>query len=68
MALASGYGHYAVATTESGIKEAWLSLAHKKGPCFLEIKVAIGSRVNLGRPNNTPKENKNNFMNWLVAQ
>lgn len=33
--------------------------------CFVEIKAAIGSRENLGRPTKTPIENKNDFMSYL---
>ncbi len=35
------------------------------GPSFLEVKVKLGSRSNLGRPNSTPLDNKNNFMKFL---
>jgi phosphonopyruvate decarboxylase len=32
---------------------------------LIEIKCAIGSRKNLGRPTHTPKDNKNSFMSYL---
>lgn len=32
---------------------------------FIEVKAAIGSREDLGRPTTTPKENKENFMSYL---
>ena len=32
---------------------------------FIEVKSAIGSREDLGRPTTTAIENKENFMNWL---
>ena len=35
------------------------------GPNFLEIKVKIGSRKDLGRPSIKPKDNKDNFMNFI---
>tara|TARA_B100002052_G_scaffold124586_1_gene114389 strand:+ start:1292 stop:2431 length:1140 start_codon:yes stop_codon:yes gene_type:complete len=35
------------------------------GPNFLEIKVKPGSRENLGRPSIKPKDNKDNFMNFI---
>lgn len=35
---------------------------------FIEIKCAIGSRENLGRPTLTALENRNNFMNYLQTK
>ena len=35
------------------------------GPVFIEIKSAIGSRADLGRPTTTPAENKKAFMTYL---
>jgi len=35
------------------------------GPVFLEIRLAQGSRANLGRPTTTPEENKKAFMQFL---
>lgn len=32
---------------------------------FIEVKAAIGSRTDLGRPTTTPQENKRAFMNYL---
>ena len=42
----------------------------KKRDClsFLEIKCALGSRKNLGRPNASPVENKLNFMKELQSE
>tara|TARA_Y100000590_G_scaffold470532_1_gene666085 strand:- start:2117 stop:3262 length:1146 start_codon:yes stop_codon:yes gene_type:complete len=37
-----------------------------KGPSFLEIKVKIGSRFDLGRPNIKPSDNKKNFMKYVL--
>lgn len=37
-------------------------LINIEGPSFLEIKTKLGSRANLGRPTNTPIENKKLFM------
>jgi phosphonopyruvate decarboxylase len=34
------------------------------GPLGVVIKIKAGSRNNLGRPNDTPKETKIRFMNW----
>lgn len=37
-----------------------------KGLRFLEVKVTIGSRPDLGRPGRTPQENKRSFMHFLM--
>lgn len=34
--------------------------------CFIEVKCAIGSRSDLGRPTKTPIENKIDFMDVLI--
>lgn len=36
-----------------------------EGPVFIEIKSAIGSRIDLGRPTTTPEENRVAFMSYL---
>ena len=41
------------------------NIAESPGPHFVEVKVAIGSRKDLGRPTSTPTENKLNFMKNL---
>ena len=35
------------------------------GPAFLEIKVKLGTRNDLGRPAESPKQCKQNFMRFL---
>ena len=37
------------------------------GPSFMEVKINIGSRKDLGRPNISPKENKKNFEKFLKS-
>lgn len=66
IALASGYADYAVASTSDEIRTAWQQLAKVSGPVMLEVLIAIGSRDDLGRPTNTPHENKQAFMEWLT--
>lgn len=36
-----------------------------RGPIFIEMKSATGSRDDLGRPTTTPRENKNAFMQYV---
>lgn len=57
---ACGYKQYAMASTESEIKEK--ISAFDSGPNILEIKIKTGARSDLGRPSSTPVENKNAFM------
>ena len=47
------------------LAEALRTLPGVPGPAFLEIKVALGSRKDLGRPKETPQENKKGFMDYL---
>ena len=43
----------------------WRRLLDKDGPALLEIRIRQGSRPDLGRPNETPAENRERFMSWL---
>ena len=40
----------------------------KEGPVFIEVKSAIRSRDDLGRPTSTPVENKTAFMKYLTER
>jgi len=40
-------------------------IGKSSGPHFVEVKIATGSRKDLGRPTLTPEENKHNFMENL---
>lgn len=44
---------------------AIVDLKNSCGTRFLEVKVAIGTRENLGRPTKTPIENKLDLMKFL---
>jgi phosphonopyruvate decarboxylase len=65
VALACGYkGAYSV----NNLNELDEVLAHgmdEQGPTFIEVKSAIGSRKDLGRPAKSPRENKISFMEYL---
>lgn len=67
IALASGYTAYAVASTLDELRAAWIELAQQAGPVFLEVRLVLGSRDNLGRPASSPSENKKAFMEWLAS-
>lgn len=68
--VAKGYLYENVRTVESKVDlyKALDELRNKKGPYLLEIKVAINTRKDLGRPTTTPIENKNAFMSNLNNQ
>jgi len=63
IAKACGYKYAASAKTEDEIIAAF-AFAQQK-PAFIEIKVRIDSRDNLGRPRTAPMENKESFMKNL---
>ncbi|MCQ4295083.1 phosphonopyruvate decarboxylase [Pseudomonas stutzeri] len=62
IAFASGYKDYKAASDAVGITAAWRAIQNQPGPVLFEIKIAIGSRDDLGRPTSTPQENKRAFM------
>ncbi|MCM4150233.1 phosphonopyruvate decarboxylase [Arenibacter sp. N53] len=65
IAAASGYSFVESATEVDDIKNKLSSLMSHHGRAFLEIKVNIGARENLGRPTTSPKENKYAFEKFL---
>lgn len=62
IALASGYKHYDCAATEAALNQCMKDVLTQAGPILLEVKIAIGSRDDLGRPTSSPIENKIAFM------
>lgn len=65
IASGCGYRHtYSVSDLDE-LKTVLSELTGKQGPILLEVKAAIGSRDNLGRPTKTPMENKAVFMDYL---
>lgn len=64
LAQRSGYDKVCHITNEKELELALLTLRDWAGAVFLEIEVAIGSRDNLGRPDETAEENKFNFMKY----
>lgn len=65
--IAEGCGYSRVYRLQSkeDIREVFGKIAKEKGPVFIEIKSAIGSRKDLGRPTQSAKENKKQLMNYL---
>ena len=65
IAKANGYKAAFKAETEAEIIKCINELKLSEGPSLLEIRVNKGARVNLGRPEVSPAENKINFMKAL---
>lgn len=66
-AIAKGCGYeYAVSVQDFTALDSELSAAkQRKALTFIEVKTAIGSRNDLGRPTSTPIYNKGEFMRYL---
>ena len=62
-----GYSSYFSVTDVDELKDKWLIAANSLGPVLIEVRIAMGSRPNLGRPTSSPEENKQSFMNYLVG-
>ena len=65
VAAACGYRHTASVEDFDALDKA-LAEAARAELSFIEVKCAIGSREDLGRPTTTPAENKQNFMRHLA--
>jgi phosphonopyruvate decarboxylase len=65
IAGASGYNTVLSAETTQELIEKINLLKASEGPALLEVKVNKGARKDLGRPTNTPEQNKRDFMNFL---
>ena len=65
IAMACGYRAFASVSTMRELTDAWVQLANSVGPVMLEVRIAPGSRADLGRPTSTPNENKQAFMRWV---
>lgn len=66
-AKANGYPNVGSVSKEDELKEALIGLKVNKKLSFLEIKVKMNSRQDLGRPTTSPFENKIGFMNKLAS-
>lgn len=68
MAKAAGYKKVSRVQNENELKQAAELLRESEGPVFLEIQVSLGSRADLGRPAETARENRDDFMDYLKKQ
>lgn len=62
IAKASGYSKYWQASTLAEVERAWQEYQSSPELSMLEICIKVGSRADLGRPANTPEQNKIAFM------
>jgi phosphonopyruvate decarboxylase len=67
IARAAGYAQVARARTEPELQSCLQDLKSSPGPSLLEIQVRCGARKDLGRPETTPIQNKNAFMDFLES-
>lgn len=65
IAKACGYRSLYSCKTEEELIKCINEVKLGEGPILLEIKVKKGARKDLGRPTNTPIENKQSFMEYL---
>jgi phosphonopyruvate decarboxylase len=65
IARACGYKYVKTVTTKEEIAAAFKELKATEGAGFLEIKLRRKTRKDLGRPKGEPKDNKEQFMNFL---
>ena len=60
-----GYAKAVAVSTEDELRAILAEFAKLEGTLFLEVKVKRGSRADLGRPKESPVENKLKFMSFL---
>jgi phosphonopyruvate decarboxylase len=67
VAKACGYRQTFVVTSADELRAAWPAFDAAEGPCFLEVRVSVGHRTDLGRPKMSPAELKVAFMEVVGA-
>ena len=67
LAVAAGYPLVLKADSEETLREALCQARSAAGPILLEVLCACGARDNLGRPTNTPIQNRDAFMHTLTS-
>ena len=65
LAFALGYGSAVCVTDREGLAAALGVPGEAAKPRFIEVRCAIGSRAELGRPTTSPQGNKQAFMRFL---
>lgn len=65
IAFACGYASAVCVETGDELAEAIDIAQDVNGPAFIEVRVAVGHRINLGRPTITPAQNRSEVMEFL---
>jgi len=65
--VAEGFGYKVRDQASRSLQELVKVISEQEGPNFLEVPIRVGSRSDLGRPTNSPKENKSLFMEYLAS-
>lgn len=65
IARACGYPAAERVRSAGDLARALPGFLEQPGPALLEIQVALGSRAELGRPDRSPRENKEAFMRFI---
>jgi hypothetical protein len=63
-----GYSNYFLIENIEDLRSFWNQIIYENGPSFVEAKISIGSRPDLGRPNVPPEINKMNFMEAVIEK
>lgn len=66
IAAACGYQNVCTVKSEEELKKALIDVKDKQELAMIEVMVSLESRSNLGRPKESAKENRVNFMNAIV--
>lgn len=67
-AAAFGYAHTYMVEDEETLRQIFVQIQAQKGPILVEVKVALGSRADLGRPKESACANKKAFMRYLKGE
>ena len=67
IALACGYRHAFLAQNTQELETVLKQAEGLQGPVWIEVKVSISSRKDLGRPTTTPIQNKDSFMAFIAG-
>ncbi len=70
ISIAKGCGYtYAIKVSdEFQLKQALTEAKAINQSCFIEVKISIASRSDLGRPKESPVENRNLFMSFIAKE
>ena len=65
---ANGYQFISTVSDKKLLRNNFEKFINVSGPNFLEVKVKVGSRSDLGRPTTSPINNKKSFMKFLKSK